>query len=155
MFHCKPMLDSAQIHRERQLRCSARLAQGDFGRILHTGDARLDERYLALLPEPALAPDLLYLDSTFGEAPLVRAYCIAAWQMRSAPRHYHSTLQSLNSKLVSSHGSDGCFCDRRSHRAARPCGRWWTSFGSTAPIVGSTSGGYLTCGFITLQSLTI
>lgn len=51
--------------------------QGDFGRILHTGDARLDERYLALLPPAALAPDLLYLDCTFGEASLVSTCTMA------------------------------------------------------------------------------
>lgn len=68
-------------------------AQGDFGRILHTGDARLDERYLALLPELALAPDLLYLDSTFGEAPLVHAH-VALRPGVCAP-HQYSTLPSL------------------------------------------------------------
>ena len=85
VFHCKQLLNNLAKRRGRHVKQSARFAQGDFGRILHTGDARLDERYLALLPEPALAPDLLYLDSTFGEAPLVRAYGIAAWQTRSAP----------------------------------------------------------------------
>lgn len=50
------------------------LYQGDFGTVLHTGDARLDERYLALAP-PLTQLDMLYLDCTFGEARLVRPTC--------------------------------------------------------------------------------
>ena len=60
--------------------------------------------------------------------------------MRFAPWHRCSTLLFCHSKLARSHGTDGCVCCRRFHPVARPCGRWWTSFGSTAPIAGSTSG---------------
>lgn len=51
------------------------LFAGAFGTILHSGDVRLDHRYLNLLPQRVQqqgAIDLLYLDCTFGAVPQVK-----------------------------------------------------------------------------------
>ena len=84
------------------------LFEGDFGTILHSGDCRLDDRYLDRLPTHAQRPgaiDLLYLDCSFGDVPQVNPmmriiifYCHTPHSNVSPRMYTYKSVHSMHSR---------------------------------------------------------